>query len=226
MTTGFRILPRRRKVDSATAQAFKSLPVSNISDVMSRMSATASRLRPMHAGGGMAGPAFTVKTRPGDNLMVHKAIDVAEPGDVIVVDAGGDLTNAIIGEMMLAHAIKRGLAGFVIDGSIRDVMAIRASKTPVYAAGVTHRGPYKDGPGEINNTVSVGGMIVNPGDLILGDADGVVCVPYDNVDTVLADARAKHKAEGEQMAKILAGTINRAWVDEALKRLGCEIVDK
>jgi regulator of RNase E activity RraA len=226
MTTGFRILRRRRKVSATIVQHFKSLPVSNVSDVMSRMSATAARLRPMHAGGVLAGAAFTVKTRPGDNLMVHKAIDIAEPGDVIVVDAGADLTNAIIGEMMLAHAAKRGIAGFVIDGSIRDVATIRASKTPVYAAGVTHRGPYKNGPGEINNTISVGGMVVEPGDLLLGDDDGLVCVPLGDADAVLADAQAKHKAEVEQMAKIKAGTINRGWVDEALKQLGCEVVDK
>ena len=225
MAIGFRILPRFRKVDAAKVASFKLLPVSNVSDVMSRMSATAARLRPMHAGGVLAGAAFTVKTRPGDNLMVHKAIDMAEPGDVIVADAGGDLTNAIIGEMMLAHAVKRGVAGFVIDGSIRDVAAIGASRTPVYAAGVTHRGPYKNGPGEINNTVTVGGMVVEAGDLMLGDDDGVVCVPFDDVDLVLADAQAKHQAELDQMAKIKAGTVNRGWVDEALKQLGCEIID-
>lgn len=221
MSIGFRILPRSRKVDPSLVQAFKPLPVSNVSDVMARMSATAPRLRPMHAGGVLAGPALTVRTRPGDNLMVHKAIDLAESGDVIVVDAGGDLTNAIIGEMMLAHAARRGVAGFVIDGSIRDVAAVRMSDTPVYAAGVTHRGPYKDGPGEINSTVSVGGMIVNPGDLILGDADGVVCVPFDDAVTILANAKAKHEAEIEQMSKIVAGTIDRRWVDDALMRLGC-----
>ena len=108
MTIGFRILPRRRKVEQAKVNTFRGLPVSNVSDMMSRMAATGPTLRPMHAGGVLAGPALTVKTRPGDNLMVHKAIDIAEPGDVIVVDAGGDLTNAIIGEMMVTHAVKRG----------------------------------------------------------------------------------------------------------------------
>ena len=224
MSIGFRIMPRGRKVGTVLVQAFRPLPVSNVSDVMARMTATAPRLQPMHAGGVMAGPALTVRTRPGVNLMVHKAIDLAERGDVSVVDAGGDLTNAIIGEMMLTQATRRGVAGFVIDGSIRDVASVRTSETPVYAAGVTHRGPYKNGPGEINCTVSVGGMIVNPGDLMLGDADGVVCVPFDDAESILADARAKHEAELQQMAKSVAGTLDRRWVDEALTRLGCVTV--
>ena len=224
MTIGFRILPCRRKVGEDKARAFKDLPVSNVSDVMLRMSATGPTLRPMHAGGALVGPALTVKTRPGDNLMVHKAIDIAEPGDVIVVDAGGDLTNAIIGEMMVTHAAKRGVAGFVINGSIRDVATIRKGATPVYAAGVTHRGPYKDGPGEINCLLAIAGMIIEPGDLMLGDDDGLVCVPFDALDKVLADAQAKHSAEISQMAAIKAGTVNRKWVNEALTKLGCEII--
>jgi RraA family protein len=222
MTIGFRILRRVRKVDAATAAKFKALPLANVSDVMSRMSAGGSRLRPMHAKGALAGPALTVKTRPGDNLMVHKALDLAEPGDVIVVDAGGDLTSAIIGELMAAHAIKRGVAGIVIDGAIRDSAAIGAGDFPVFAAGVTHRGPYKDGPGEINVAIAIGGMVIEPGDLVLGDGDGVLCVPFAEVDTVYRAAKAKQESEVQQAAAIKAGTSDRAWVDETLKRLGCE----
>lgn len=113
---GFQIAKRTRKVDAAIVAKFRSLPVANISDSMSRMTAGGPTLRPMHAGGVLAGPAFTVKTRPGDNLMIHKALDLAEEGDVIVVDGGGDLTNALIGEMMVAHAQKRGIAGLVMNG--------------------------------------------------------------------------------------------------------------
>src|SRR3569833_1280894 len=120
MTLGFSILPRTRKVDAETAMKFRKLPVANVSDVMSRMAAGGARLRPMHAGGSMAGPALTVRTRPGDNLMLHKALMLAEPGDVIVVDGGGDLVNSLIGELMLSHAMKIGVAGVVIDGAIRD----------------------------------------------------------------------------------------------------------
>lgn len=220
---GFRILKRRRAVAADLVARFRALPVANVSDVMSRMTAGGPRLRPMHAGGVMAGPALTVRTRPGDNLMVHKAIDIAEPGDVIVVDAGGDLTNAIVGELMLSHAAKRGLGGIVINGAVRDYGHIRTHDFPVYAAGVTHRGPYKDGPGEINVPVALDGMTVEPGDLILGDEDGLLCVLWEAAETVCAAATEKHRAEEKQMAEIEAGTSDRAWVDAALERLGCEI---
>ncbi|HWI29081.1 MAG TPA: RraA family protein [Stellaceae bacterium] len=224
MTIGFRIFSRSRKVDAAVIARFKELPLANISDCMSRMSAGGPRLRPMHGGGVMAGPALTVKTRPGDNLMAHKAIDIAEPGDVIVVDAGGDLTTAIIGELMASQAERRGVAGIVINGSIRDSGALRAGRFPVYAAGVTHRGPYKDGPGEINVPVAFDGMVVEPGDLVLGDEDGLLCIPFGEVETVYAAARAKHQAEERMMGEIRSGKVDRAWVDESLKRLGCEMV--
>jgi hypothetical protein len=109
MPLGLRILPRRRAVAAAMVERFRMLPTANVSDVMSRLFAGGSRLRPMHRAGVLAGPALTVKTRPGDNLMIHKAIALAQPGDVIVVDAGGDLTNALIGELMLAQMVRRRL---------------------------------------------------------------------------------------------------------------------
>lgn len=217
---GFRIAQRTRKVDAGTAARFRELPVANISDSMSRMTAGGPRLRPMHAGGALAGPAFTVKTRPGDNLMIHKALDLAEAGDVIVVDGGGDLTNALIGEMMVAHAQARGLAGMVLYGAIRDHDAIRAGTFPVFAAGVTHRGPYKDGPGEINVSIALDGMVIEPGDLIVGDGDGVLCVPFADAAEIYAAARAKNDAEQKQIVAIRDGRSDRAWVDATLRRLG------
>ena len=225
MASGFRIVPRSRKVGPEVVARFRELPVANVSDSMSRMTAGGPRLRPMHAGGVLAGPALTVKTRPGDNLMVHKAIGLAEPGDVLVVDAGGDLTNAIIGELMIAQMVRRGLGGIVINGAIRDSAAIRASDFPLFAAGVTHRGPYKDGPGEINVPVAIDGMVIAPGDLVIGDDDGLLCVPYDQVEQVHAAAAAKHAAETKQMAAIEAGTHDASWVDAALRRLGCGGLD-
>jgi regulator of RNase E activity RraA len=221
MTIGFRILPRTRKVAPDAVARFRDLPAANVSDMMSRMTAAGPRLRPMHAGGVLAGPAFTVKTRPGDNLMVHKAIAIAEPGDIIVVDAGGDLTNAIIGELMLAQMVKRGLGGIVINGSIRDVAAIRAQGFPVFAAGVTHRGPYKDGPGEINVPVAIDGMVIEPGDLVLGDDDGLVSVPFAEVEAVYQATVKKAAAEAQQMQAIKAGTYDGSWVDATLRRLNC-----
>ena len=219
---GFRILPRTRQVSPELVEKFSHLPVANVSDSMSRMTAGGSRLRPLHAGGVLAGPAITVKSRPGDNLMLHKALDLASPGDVVVVDAGGDLTNALLGEMMLAHATYRGLAGVVVNGAVRDLAFIRQSSFPLFAAGVTHRGPYKDGPGEINVPISIDGMVIEPGDLILGDDDGLVCVPYDEAETIYAATQKKHAGEMKQMEAILSGKVDRTWIDAALTRLSCE----
>ena len=222
---GFRILRRARKVDEKVVQQFREIPVANVSDSMYRMSAGGARLRPMHKGGRMAGPALTVKTRPGDNLMVHKALDLAERGDVIVVDAGGDLTNARIGEIMSTYAAARGIAGIVIDGAIRDADEIRANAFPVYAAGVTHRGPYKDGPGEINVPVAIDGMVIAPGDLVLGDGDGILCVPFDSTAAVLAAAQEKQKVEAREIGAAAKAALDRAWVDKRLQGLGCELPD-
>jgi RraA family protein len=219
---GFRVLRRKRQVSAEMIDSFRTLPVANVSDVMMRMAAGGVKLVPMHkAGVTMAGPALTVKTRPGDNLMVHKALEMAEPGDVIVVDAGGDLTNALVGELMLAHAKVRRLGGVVLNGAVRDVAFIRQENLPVYAAGVTHRGPYKDGPGEINVPVAIEGMVINPGDLMIGDEDGLLCVPYEHVEDVYQAARAKSDAEKNQMSEILQGRRDRSWIDAELKRRGC-----
>ena len=223
MSIGFRILERKRQVSGDLIERFRVLPVANVSDQMWRLTAGGPRLRPMHKGGVMAGPAFTVRTRPGDNLMIHKALDIAAPGDVIVVDGGGDLTNSLVGELMLTHAAKRGIGGIVVDGAIRDADAIAASDLPVFAAGVTHRGPYKDGPGEINVPIALDGMTIEPGDLMLGDGDGVLCVPFDEAHSVGVASEAKKAAEDKMMAEIEAGTSDRAWVDETLERLGCEM---
>ncbi len=219
--TGFSVNQRVSRVSSADVERFRALPVAVISDVMHRMVAGGAPLRPMHDGTLLIGPAVTVRTRPGDNLMVHKALNMAEAGDVIVVDAGGDLTNAIIGELMVAFARQKRLGGMVINGAIRDSAEIAAGDFPVYAAGVTHRGPYKDGPGEVNSAISIGGMIVQPGDLVMGDADGVIVVPQAEVDTVFAAAKAKHDSETRQMAAILAGTNDRTWVERELLARGC-----
>ena len=222
MTIGFRIHNRQRQASKALVEAFAKLPVANVSDCMSRLTAGGPRLRPMHASGGMAGVALTVRSRPGDNLMLHKAIDMAQPGDVIVCDAGGDLTNSLMGELMLAYAVKRGVAGFVLNGAIRDVDAIYETNLPLFAAGVTHRGPYKDGPGEINVPISLDGMVIEPGDIVIGDSDGVLSVPLAEAEEILKKTQAKHEAETRQMKAIAEGTNDRSWVDKALQERGCE----
>jgi regulator of RNase E activity RraA len=221
---GFSIQAIGRRVSPDVVRKFRPLPVANISDCMSRLTAGGPRLRPYHAGGVLAGPAFTVKTRPGDNLMVHKALDIASPGDVVVVDAGGELTNSIVGEIMISHAINRGIAGIVINGAIRDSDALRGLDFPVFAAGVTHRGPYKSGPGEIGKAIAIDGMVIEPGDLIIGDGDGLLCIAYDEVEEVYQAASAKKKAEDKILGELKAGgSMDRAWVDAALKQLGCQM---
>lgn len=220
---GLKILKRRRAVPADLAARFIGLPVANVSDCMSRLFAGGARLRPMHNGRSMSGPALTVRTRPGDNLMVHKALHLAAPGDVIVVDAGGDLTNALIGELMVATAISRKLGGFVINGAIRDARALREGDFPVFAAGVTHRGPYKDGPGEINVPIAIDGLVIEPGDLVIGDDDGVLCVPFAQAEALHAATVAKSQAEAQMVAAIHAGQVDTAWIDATLARLGCEI---
>lgn len=221
---GFSIDSIKRRVDLKVAEKFRELPVANLSDCMSRLTAGGPRLRPYHAEGQLYGPAFTVKTRPGDNLMVHKAMDMAMPGDVIVVDAGGDLTNSIIGEIMVSYARGRGLAGIIINGAIRDSGAIGRQNWPVFAAGVTHRGPLRTGPGEIGRAIAIDGMVIQPGDLVVGDDDGVLCIPFDEVDQVLQAATAKRDEETRILDDILAGRpTDRAWVDATLEKLGCKV---
>ncbi|MFI3046306.1 hypothetical protein ALP72_03676 [Pseudomonas coronafaciens pv. coronafaciens] len=223
MTIGFRVLSAARKVSPEWVARYRDVPVANVSDSMNRMTAGGSRLRSMHRAGVLAGPALTVKARPGDNLMLHYAIDIAQPGDVIVVDAGGDLTNALIGEMMVAYAVKRGVAGIVINGAIRDAASIGAGDFPMFAAGVSHRGPYKDGPGEINVPIAIDGMVIEAGDLVIGDDDGLLCVPYDQVAEVYDRAAAKHHVEQKQLEQIAKGENDRSWVLESLKKKGCQL---
>lgn len=220
---GCQILKRQRAVSLELARQFLGVPVANVSDCMSRMTAGGVRLRPMHDGSPMAGPALTIKTRPGDNLMIHKALKLAQPGDVIVVDAGGDLTNALIGEIMVGEAKRKGFGGIVINGAIRDSAVLRKDGFPVFAAGVTHRGPYKDGPGEINVPIAIDGMVIEPGDLIIGDDDGLLCVPYAQAEQLLAAAHKKQEIEAVMVAEIADGTQNNDWIDAALRRIQCAV---
>lgn len=224
MNAGFRIRSQWDRVPSEIVDAARALPVANVSDCMNRLSG-AGGLHRYHASGSMAGPAFTVRTRPGDNLILHEALEMAAPGDVVVVDAGGALQNALIGELMVTHAQMRGIAGIVIDGAIRDRDELAQINLPIFARGVCHRGPYKDGPGEIGFAIAVDGMTVEPGDLMLGDGDGVLTVPREAAAQVLEQARAKQVAERAQMQKTLDGTFEKPWLDCALKDKGCVWVD-
>ena len=223
MIPGFRIVNGWQRPSGDLLTAFRTVPTAIISDNMNRLFAAGPELRPMHRQGALCGAALTVRTRPGDNLMVHKALDIAQPGDVIVVDAGGDTTNAIIGEIMWSYAKSRGLAGFVIDGSVRDTAVLAAGDLPVYARGATHRGPYKDGPGEIGVPVSVGGMTVSSGDIIVGDEDGILAIPQAEAQAILELAQAQQAREGTILRSIADGTVDRSWVDQTLAAKGVRL---
>ena len=223
MSATMRILDIPKRPDARLVAELAKMVTPHLSDSMERLYAGGPQLRPMHKGGKLAGPAYTVKTTPGDNLLVHKALDTAQRGDVIVVDAGGVCENAIIGELMMSRARQRGVAGIVIWGAIRDSAEIAAGSYPVYAAGVTHRGPYKNGPGEINVPINMAGMPVNPGDIIIGDADGLVAVPQEQAERILKSAQGILAKETAAMKEIEAGTVDRSWVDKSLREKGYKI---
>lgn len=216
---GFRILPPAPPVAPEVLAAFREVPCAYVSDSMSRTCGVVGLVK-YHRAGRLIGTAFTVKTRPGDNLMIHKALDLARPGDVIVVDGGGDTNNALVGELMLTYARSRGIAGFVIDGSIRDVGAFGAGDFPCYARAHTHRGPYKDGPGEINVPVTIGGLVIAPGDVVMGDDDGVVAFAPSDAPGLLEQVRAKAQSEDHAKAAIAQGCYDRSWVDATLAAKG------
>jgi len=213
--------PSAAQADPQILATLRDIPVAALSDNMHRNIGTAL-LRPYHRPGArtMAGTAVTVRSRGGDNLTALRAFEFCRPGDVLVIDAGGDVNNAVVGGILSFYAASIGLVGVVVDGAIRDVAEIREREFPVYARGVTHRGPYKDGPGEINVPIAIDGMVIEPGDLIVGDGDGIVCVPFDSTAEVLKATTAKHEAENKQLAAIKAGKSDRSWVDASLKKLG------
>jgi RraA family protein len=216
---GFRILPRR-DTDRALVKLFEGLPASIISDNLERMTGTWG-LSPMHKPGvALLGTALTVRTRPGDNLMIHKALQLGREGDVLVVDGAGALDHALFGDIMKNVAKMRGFVGVVIDGAIRDAGAYREDTFPCYARGVCHRGPYKDGPGEINVPVTVGGMVVNPGDILVGDDDGVVAIAPAEAKAVAEASRKKAAAEAATLEAIAARRYDDQWIDATLKAKG------
>ena len=172
----------------------------------------------------LLGPAFTVKTRPGDNLLLHKAVDMAMPGDVIVVDGQGNLEYALIGELMFLWARERGIAGIVVDGAVRDADALRAMDIAAYAAGITPAGPSKEGPGEINFPISCGGVLINPGDIMIGDCDGIVAIHSEDAPEVLKKAQATVKKEADIIRDIKNREWDRSWVDKVLRDKNCEFI--
>ncbi|WP_396912369.1 RraA family protein [Mycolicibacterium sp.] len=194
-----------RRPSAELLESFAKLPTANVADAMDRLGALDSRIKPVWAGATIVGPAFTVWTRAGDNKFLHEALRLAAPGDVLVVNGEADESRALIGELMAERAKTRGIAGFVIDGAVRDADTIGEIEVPVFARAITPAGPYKHGPGRLACTVAVGGVAVTPGDIVLGDSDGVVVVPQGVAAEVLTRAEAKFADETARRADIKAG---------------------
>jgi regulator of RNase E activity RraA len=218
---GYRINPRAAGPGPDLVAAFRDIPVAAVGDCLGR-SIGAIGLNAYHRDVHtvLCGPAITVRVRPGDNLMIHKALFMAEPGDIIVVDGGGDLTQALIGGLMRTTAIRRRLGGFVLNGAVRDVAEWAEGGMPIFARGHTHRGPSKEGPGEINVPIACAGLVVTPGDLVLGDADGVIAVPASEVAALLPVVQAHLAREAQVRAANERGTADPERFNAMLRARG------
>ena len=209
------------RVDAAVVAQAAQYPSSILADVAGRRGALSGRIAPLAPSMRFAGPALTVEVRPGDNLMIHAAMALAQPGDVIVVDGKGDLTSALMGEIMCQQCVALGVTAVVIDGAVRDSEAIRELGFPMYAAGLNPNGPTKYVPGRVNHPVSVGGVTVNPGDLVVGDADGVTVIERGKAASLLPLAEEKVAAETQRIADIRSRKALRPkWLEGALRAAG------
>lgn len=226
MAIGCKIIRDFQRPAAELIDRFKNMPVANIDDNMGRIAAVDAAIEPIGYKGQLLGPAFTVRVPQGDNLMFHAAMDLAKPGDVIVIDAGGFTDRAIFGELMATYCKKRGIKGIICDGAIRDRGALETMEGfHVYARSATPNGPYKNGPGEINTPVVIGGRIVYPGDIVVGDDDGVLFIRPANAEVLAAATELVEKKEAAIMDHIINdGIYDRPWVQEKLSEIGCEIV--
>ena len=210
-----------RRIDAATVQAASAYASSILADVAGRRGAMDGRIAALSPAMRVCGPAFTIEVRPGDNLMIHAAMAMARPGDVLVIDGKADRTAALMGSIMLNACKRLGLAGVVLDASIRDTEELRELGFPVWSIGANPNGPTKGVPGRINWPLSCGGVTVNPGDLIVGDADGVVVVEREKAAALLPLAAKKVADERQRIADITGGgAIRPQWLEAALVAAG------
>lgn len=222
MGSGCKIIRDFERAPARLVELFRDIPVANVDDCMGRIAALDQQIRPLNRSH-LLGTAFTIRVPQGDNLMFHKAMDLAQPGDVVMIDAGGGTNRAIFGSLMASYCKVRGVAGIVVDGSVRDLEELQAMEDfAVYARGISPNGPYKNGPGEINVPICVGGISVRPGDIVVGDQDGIVVIHPEDAETIAAAARNVMKKEEALLRGILQGSYVRPWVDEKLEELGCE----
>jgi 4-hydroxy-4-methyl-2-oxoglutarate aldolase len=213
---GFRVLAAPPRVDPSLLDRFRGLASSNLADAMGRFNFMDAGIR-SRSGFSMCGLAITVNARPADNLMIHKAMQVAESGDVVVVNTCGNTTSAVFGELMCTTAAAAKLGGIVVDGAIRDVDGITKL---AFSRTVCAGGCDKDGPGEVNVPISCGGAVVMPGDIIVGDGDGVVVVPRDDAEEVLTLVQQLMERERQRITEINAGTLFRPDIDDLLRKKG------
>lgn len=213
--SAFVINPAPQLAPARVVEALQDVVTPHISDNLQRLSGVTGLTR-FHRSRKLVGTAFTVKARPGDNLLIYKALMELQPGHVLVVDGGGDCTNALVGELIMLYAQQRGCAGFVLDGAIRDTAAFHEADFPCYARGVSHRGPYKLGPGAMNVPVSVGGQVISPGDVVVGDEDGVVSFPAAEAGAILDAVRATAMKEKAIKAEIGTGLREQEWLHKVL----------
>jgi regulator of RNase E activity RraA len=226
---GFRIFTEVDRPDPALVERFRGIPSSNINDMMNRLYNTDSSIKLLNSVGPLLGVAFTVKAPLGDNAMFHRAMDLAQPGDVLVVDGGGCEERSLAGEMMMTYAAKKGIAGWVVNGALRDLGGIKDCPIPIYGKCITPQGPYKNGPGEINVPVCCGGVAVLPGDIVVGDEDGVVFIRKDDAPYVIEKAIKKFAAETKKLKQYeevgLQGNNHEAEWISALEEKGVEYID-
>lgn len=224
---GFRIRKNIHRPEREVVTGLSMFETPVISDLMNRLYTMCPSISNMTAADlKIAGPACTVKVYPGDNLMVHKALDLAKPDDVIVVDAAGSQMNAVLGDLVSTKARHRRIKGFIVDGYIRDLPGIMALNFPVFARGVTPIGPLHRGPGEINFPIQCGGIVVNPGDIVIGDLNGVVVIPQEIASSLLKRLQDRKEAEAAYYAAVSRGEFSNDWVDKLLAESQCEIVEE
>lgn len=191
-----------------------------LADVAGRRGTLHGRVKPLAPHMAVAGPAITVEVRPGDNLAIHAAMAIAQPGDVLVVDGKGDISCALLGEIMATQAQASGIAGIIIDGAVRDADTLSKQQYPIFSAGLNPCGPTKSIPGRVNHTVSVAGAVVQAGDLVVADIDGVVVIPRDEVDAIISLAKDKLETETKRLAAIRSGDLRPHWLEKTLRNAG------